>query len=65
MSAPVNAAEFVRERTPWQLPKPPPSKHGRRSNYIHKRCRCDDCRAVNTQYQRGLRARHAAAKAAA
>jgi hypothetical protein len=64
MSAPVNAAEFLRECAPWQLPKPP-SKHGKRSNYIHKRCRCEECRAVNTKYQRGLRARQAAAKEAA
>jgi hypothetical protein len=52
------------------IPKRPellmlPSKHGKRSTYTHRGCRCEDCRAAHAQYQRGLRARQAAAKKAA
>ena len=40
----------------------PPRLHGSLSGYGTYGCRCDDCRAANTNYSRQKRARQGAAK---
>ena len=32
--------------------------HGLVTSYVHKGCRCDECRAANTRYMREWRARN-------
>ena len=38
--------------TPVDLPDPSSHPHGTRARYVAMKCRCDDCRAANTQYAR-------------
>ena len=35
----------------------PPAQHGLRSTYVRWGCRCDPCKAANTNYQRQRRGR--------
>lgn len=38
-------------------------EHGTRSKYVHERCRCEECRAANAAYARGLNSRKQIARA--
>lgn len=42
---------------PADLPDPESYPHGTRARYVARKCRCDTCRAANTQYARDCAAR--------
>lgn len=37
-------------------------EHGEYAKYVHDKCRCDECRAANTEYMQNYRAEHKAAQ---